>query len=194
MALFCGDLISPPQLLIREIVLLTGDNGVGKSSYVNFLNCHFAKMYPDLKWGLVSQSRLSPLGERCAQNLIEVLKTVIFDFKFVDFFSLGPLLNRPIHLLSGGENQKLKLSLGFSLGQDFLILDEPSNNLDQTGIDCLRSLIQGRKQRGQGVLIVSHQPQLLSGLKPIHWHMQTKQNSISEDNLDELEIVEVFID
>ncbi len=54
--------------------------------------------------------------------------------------------------LSGGERKKVFLSMGFSLCPRWLLLDEPSNNLDAKGQDVLYNLIRERR----GVIVISH--------------------------------------
>ena len=61
-------------------------------------------------------------------------------------------LTSSISELSGGERKKVFLSMGFSLCSRWLLLDEPSNNLDAKGQDVLYNLIRERR----GVIVISH--------------------------------------
>lgn len=66
--------------------------------------------------------------------------------------------------LSGGEAMRVAL-LGAQLsGADFLILDEPSNHLDQTARQALADRLQ---QWPGGLLVISHDRQLLAGMERI---------------------------
>ncbi|UXI03174.1 ABC-F family ATP-binding cassette domain-containing protein [Photobacterium sp. TY1-4] len=65
---------------------------------------------------------------------------------------------QPCQALSGGELIRLQLWQLFEGDYDFLILDEPSNHLDQAG-RCW--LIQQLHQYCGGVLLISHDRQLL---------------------------------
>ncbi len=60
--------------------------------------------------------------------------------------------------LSGGERKKVFLTIGFALQSKWLLLDEPSNNLDQYGKEVLIQLIRERK----GLIIISHDCSLIS--------------------------------
>ena len=66
--------------------------------------------------------------------------------------------------LSGGEAMRVAL-LGAQLsGADFLILDEPSNHLDQAARKALADWLQ---QWTGGLLVISHDRQLLAGMERI---------------------------
>jgi energy-coupling factor transporter ATP-binding protein EcfA2 len=52
--------------------------------------------------------------------------------RYVEAFSLGPLLDRPIGSLSGGELQRLAIARCLSRDADLYILDEPTIGLDVT--------------------------------------------------------------
>lgn len=54
--------------------------------------------------------------------------------------------------LSGGERKKIFLSVGFAMESCWLLLDEPSNNLDSQGRQVLLELLRERK----GILLISH--------------------------------------
>ncbi len=56
--------------------------------------------------------------------------------------------------LSGGERKKVFLAVGFAMNPQWLLLDEPSNNLDLHGKEALLELLGERK----GVIMVSHDP------------------------------------
>jgi ATPase subunit of ABC transporter with duplicated ATPase domains len=73
-------------------------------------------------------------------------------------------LDRTIASLSGGERTRLLLTKCFSLGANFLILDEPSNNLDTAARELLYQAI---RQWPHGLLIVSHDRTLLNVVNSI---------------------------
>ena len=54
--------------------------------------------------------------------------------------------------LSGGERKKVFLSIGFAMDSQWLLLDEPSNNLDSNAKQVLSELIRERKW----IILVSH--------------------------------------
>ncbi len=58
--------------------------------------------------------------------------------------------------LSGGEVQRLALAVGCVLSRDFLLLDEPTSNLDHTAIACLTEHLRARASNGYGALVITH--------------------------------------
>jgi len=68
-------------------------------------------------------------------------------------------LNRVLNTLSGGERMKVLLAKLLLEEPDFLVLDEPSNNLDRVGREIIYDLV---KTWTGGLLVVSHDRELLS--------------------------------
>lgn len=66
------------------------------------------------------------------------------------------LSEQEIRHLSGGERKKVFLAIGFAINPQWLLLDEPSNNLDTYGKKALAELIGERK----GVILISHDASL----------------------------------
>ncbi|MGL5632244.1 MAG: ATP-binding cassette domain-containing protein [Azovibrio sp.] len=71
---------------------------------------------------------------------------------------LGVRLDR----LSGGQRQYLALWAVLQAPGDIFLLDEPSNNLDVAGMEHLQVALKQRTERGAGVVLVSHDAELLS--------------------------------
>lgn len=67
--------------------------------------------------------------------------------------------NQAIQNLSGGEKTRLQLAKVFLANPNFIILDEPTNNLDQEARQFLYTLIA---RWNKGLLIVSHDRSLLN--------------------------------
>jgi ATPase subunit of ABC transporter with duplicated ATPase domains len=73
-------------------------------------------------------------------------------------------LDRKIETLSGGEAARVCAASVFLLQPEFVILDEPTNNLDLESRNALYNLISSFKG---GVLVVSHDRRLLSFMDQI---------------------------
>lgn len=65
--------------------------------------------------------------------------------------------DRQVRYFSSGMKQRLKLALAICSDTPLLLLDEPTANFDQQGIDWYRSLID-RFTAGRTVIICSNQP------------------------------------
>jgi energy-coupling factor transport system ATP-binding protein len=65
--------------------------------------------------------------------------------------------------LSGGLKQRLAIASTVVMGSNFLIMDDPTSNLDWNGIRCLRDTIFYLKKIGKGVLVLSRRLKGLEG-------------------------------
>lgn len=70
-----------------------------------------------------------------------------------DFLFKAEQAQMPVGALSGGERNRLKLALELSKPSNFLVLDEPTNDLDMDTIDLLQEILD--EYQGTA-LIVSH--------------------------------------
>jgi ATP-binding cassette subfamily F protein 1 len=81
--------------------------------------------------------------------------------------------------LSGGQKARVALLDLIARAPDVLILDEPTNNLDIESIDALADAINDFKG---GVIIVSHDEQLIRETNCQLWVIENKQiNEINGD-------------
>ncbi len=77
-------------------------------------------------------------------------------------FGLWPIsLNTPFSQLSGGQKTKVLLAKTMIFPADFLLFDEPTNNLDKTARDVLYNYIDNATK---GMAIISHDRTLLNRL------------------------------
>ena len=69
---------------------------------------------------------------------------------------VGPLLDRNIFALSGGEKQRIACASAYAMGPEVFVLDEPSSNLDGEGIRQLREILKQLKAAGKTILVAEH--------------------------------------
>ena len=74
----------------------------------------------------------------------------------VEQFRLGPLMDRSVFKLSGGEKQRVAFAAACMLGPRLLVLDEPTSNLDAAAIAQLHDMIAVMKQQGVTVVLAEH--------------------------------------
>ena len=74
----------------------------------------------------------------------------------VQVCGVGPLLERSIFALSGGEKQRIACASAWAMGPELFVLDEPSSNLDGEGIRQLREILKQLKKAGKTVLMAEH--------------------------------------
>jgi energy-coupling factor transport system ATP-binding protein len=69
---------------------------------------------------------------------------------------LTDLRDRSPHNLSGGQKQRVALAATLALGNDVLILDEPTSELDQHATRRIVEILSNLKQQGKTILLVEH--------------------------------------
>lgn len=77
---------------------------------------------------------------------------------------LEPKDRRTYKKYSLGMKQRLGLAAAMMEKPDLLVLDEPSNALDEAGVEQICDLIRKEKQRGALVLLASHDAEILESL------------------------------
>lgn len=152
-----------------EKVGIVGDNGAGKSSFIKLL---LGELTPDdgyfdigetVKWGYYSQEGMTNFDEKkkVIDAVREIAEEVRLDEKtrlsasqFLSRFLFTPETQQKyIHKLSGGERRRLYLATVLMKNPNFLILDEPTNDLDILTLSVLEDYLANFKGC---VIVVSH--------------------------------------
>lgn len=96
----------------------------------------------------------------------------------------APFSERPLAAFSGGERIKLLLLRTLMHGPDFLVLDEPTNDLDLRALDWLERLILSSKIP---VLYVSHDETLLEHTANVILHFeQIRRKTAAQHTLERM--------
>jgi len=150
-----------------EIVTIVGPNGSGKSTLLQSIT---GALVPrsgtvshakGLKIGYVPQ-RLSidpnlPISVARFLKLGQNLKNAGHDSEMIKQIGIGSLLNHPMTSLSGGQFQRVLLAKAIQNAPQILLLDEPTQGLDQPGTAAFYQLIaELRSSLGCAILMVSH--------------------------------------
>jgi ATPase subunit of ABC transporter with duplicated ATPase domains len=140
---------------------LVGANGVGKTTLARLLTGDLeptsGRVLRSTAVAYVAQHE--PRGQSAVGEVL------------VDVWSQGPLHSdliarlvspldeqRSLDELSGGEWMRLRLARALASSPQFLILDEPTNDLDRAGRDVVLSLL---REFPGGILVISHDRELL---------------------------------
>ena len=151
-----------------ERIGIIGKNGVGKTTFLNIIT---GKEEPDsgeidkgstIAYGHYQQKGIQ-LDEE--QRVIEVMKEIaevveladgkkISASQFLEHFMFTPDMQyTPVSKLSGGERRRLGLMMVLIKNPNFLILDEPTNDLDLMTLNRLEDFLQ---DFGGCLIVVSH--------------------------------------
>lgn len=76
--------------------------------------------------------------------------------KILSYFDLDPKSKKPYKAFSLGMKQKLRISQAFMGEPELIILDEPTNALDESSVQKLREYILDKKRNGATILLSSH--------------------------------------
>lgn len=150
----------------QDFITVIGPNGAGKSM---LLKCLMGFYQPEngnitrktgLKTGYVPQRLIPdhtmPITARRFLSLRK--KTDITSLqKTAEETGIGDILNKPLHVLSGGELQRVLLARSLLDNPELLVLDEPAQNLDIAGqLSFYKLLERIYNERHLSILMVSH--------------------------------------
>ena len=152
-----------------EKVGIVGDNGAGKSTFIKLL---LGLMQPDsgsfdigqtVRWGYYSQEGMTGFDDSkkvidAVREIAEVVrideKTTMTASAFLSKFLFTPETQQKyIAKLSGGERRRLYLATVLMRSPNFLVLDEPTNDLDIMTLTVLEDYLVNFKGC---VIVVSH--------------------------------------
>lgn len=77
--------------------------------------------------------------------------------RYIDFLNLTELEGRYLDELSGGQRQRAYVAMVLAQETDYVLLDEPLNNLDMAhSVQMMQHLRQAASQLGRTILVVLH--------------------------------------
>ncbi|MGB5792152.1 ABC transporter ATP-binding protein [Poseidonibacter sp.] len=166
------------EIKANEIVGFIGPNGAGKSTT---MKCMCSLIFPDsgeifIDGYDLKKNRQKALSVQAALieapglydsmtgkeniDLIGKLRKIDKNRRkeIYEFTEIGDALNRKVSGYSMGMKQRLALGIAIMSKPKFLILDEPTNGLDPTGIIHLRKTLQELKvKEDRSIMFSSHQ-------------------------------------
>lgn len=152
-----------------EKVGIVGPNGAGKSTFIKLL---LGELQPDagsfdigqtVRWGYYSQEGMTGFDEK--KKVIDAVREIAEEVRidentrlsasqFLSHFLFTPESQQKyIYKLSGGERRRLYLATVLMRNPNFLILDEPTNDLDIVTLTVLEDYLVNFKGC---VIVVSH--------------------------------------
>ena len=154
---------------------IIGPNGIGKSSFLKVLtgelqpDCGKIKYAPALEFNYIDQGKITlDLEKTVAEEISGGVETIDLGTEKISvwgylkrFLFEDERINTQVKYLSGGEKARLILAKILKVRCNFLILDEPTNDLD---LSSLRMLEDALESFGGALLIVSHDRYFLNRL------------------------------
>jgi ATP-binding cassette subfamily F protein uup len=154
---------------------LIGPNGVGKTTLLKILTGELAPDSGDIRHGTglrvatfdQLRSRLEE-GKSVIENIAEGNDFITFNGRrrhvvsyLKDFLFLPDRCHTPVHILSGGEKNRLMLAKLFTRPANLLVMDEPTNDLDTETLELLEEVLTDYSGT---LLLVSHDRAFLNNV------------------------------
>ncbi len=145
---------------------------------------YFFRFYPEIHGIHKKIEDINQKVETCPENLLDDLiekqKEELFLFEskgawelissyesYLKYFNLTDL-NKKVKDLSGGEQKKILLSLGFSAQDNLILWDEPTNHLD---LETIKLFEERLKTDRTAFILISHDRHLLSSVTNRIFHI-----------------------
>ena len=149
-----------------ERIGIVGRNAAGKTTFLNLITGGWDPSLGGRMEGVVQLGESLKIGyyHQCGMQFKPgqtVLETVNDTHLLGRFLFTHDMLNNPVERLSGGEKRRLYLLTILKQEPNFLILDEPTNDLDIVTLDILEEYLLEFKG---SLVIVSHDRHFLDRL------------------------------
>lgn len=164
------------ELPFKGLVLLTGENGVGKSTLCSYLY-EQKKLPENIIWTESNQFRsIYPITVNSILALYRENAVSFNQERYQSLYSLFKMSawsERTWNELSSGQGQMLKLLMGLSLDAKTYLLDEPAHFLDKEKLKALSDMINNLAKDSL-VIIIDHRIDWFEGQIHAHYNLSLK--------------------
>jgi ATP-binding cassette subfamily F protein 1 len=156
------------KLISGEIKPSSGTVWIQNNLRIGYYNQHFEEQLP------MDKTPIEYLIDRIPDNLKDGNREITVRSYLGNLKLEGNAHNKKINELSGGQKARVALVKLIFQQPHVLLLDEPTNHLD---IETVEALINGLKDFNGGILLITHEPELINSLESELWIMDknTKQ-------------------
>ncbi|MCB9091062.1 MAG: ATP-binding cassette domain-containing protein [Halobacteriovoraceae bacterium] len=170
-----------------EGVGVTGENGIGKSSLIQYFKNHQKEIFENEFLSFLDQAVLDPLVNLSVQEILNLANSELTgrlpeklnaENSLIQKFSFSKHISKNYSFLSGGEKRILQIIL--ALGIDFIwgFLDEPTHQLSTQNTEKLITVIKQKKEQGVGFFIVDHNKDFLKSVCERVFQMEVSDKSV----------------
>ncbi len=162
----------------KQVVAITGKNGVGKSTFLKCLcgiyktkkdsielngkswkrkqrsrDCYL--VFQDVNHQLFTESVLDELLIGMDDSLSEEMKKEKA-LRILDGFGIMDLADHHPMALSGGQKQRVAIASSIAAGRNIILMDEPTSGMDRLNMLRLSQELKRLKEAGKTVYVVTH--------------------------------------
>lgn len=153
------------SLTAGDLVLLTGDNGCGKTTLIRILAGVLAPSQGHIEWG---EDGMIYVGHMLAvKDDLTVTENIDFMRRFigqggqstreiVERVGLRRVAEQPARTLSAGQRKRCALARLLLSDARLWLLDEPYSNLDKQGMSMLDGILRRHLQAGGACAMATH--------------------------------------
>ena len=105
--------------------------------------------------GLENLKQLAAINKKVSENTIK---------EYMRLFELDPESKQTMRRYSLGMKQRLGIAAAIVESPDLILLDEPFNALDESGIKEIRDLLRELRQKGKLIVLTCHDRQQMEAL------------------------------
>ena len=159
------------KLISGEIKPSSGTVWIQNNLRIGYYNQHFEEHLP------MDKTPIEYLIDRIPDNLKDGNREITVRSYLGNVKLEGNAHNKKINELSGGQKARVALVKLIFQQPHVLLLDEPTNHLD---IETVEALINGLKDFNGGILLITHEPELINSLESELWIMDKNTKQVSK--------------
>ena len=131
----------------RDVSAYTGLSEIAKNIGIVFDDAEAQMIFTTVEEEILSALEYRGLAPEEIERRLASIMEVTY---------LSAIKDRSPHNLSGGQKQRVALAATLALGNDILILDEPTSELDEHATRRIVEILSNLKRQGKTILLVEH--------------------------------------